>query len=537
MKYSKEYKEIYKNLRDGVAAVNMNGCIIKFNEAFKNILGYDSDDLYKLSNDRLTPEKWHIIENKIIEEQVLVRGYSDVYEKEYIRNDGKVIPVELTTYLVKDEDNKPAGFWAFVRDITERKFAETQLRESEIKYRTLFENTGSGIIVIEEDKTISLANENFANDLGYRRDEIEWKMKWTEMVSDEDLEFMKKQHELRRINPEIAKTNYEFKFKNKNGELRDKLVFVSLIPGTKRSIASLIDIAERKIAEEEVKSLNVELEQRVDERTKELKAANDELRHTLQNLQIAQTQLIQTEKMASLGSLVAGVAHEINTPIGIGVTAASHLKKITEKLKSLYTANTIRKNDLDDFIINTLDSCDIILANIWRASEIITSFKDVAVDQSSEFRRDFNIKKYLEEILISLHPNIKKTHHKIIIECNDNLVINNFPGLFCQIITNLIMNSLIHAFASRDDGTIIIDIEKSDTDIILLFSDNGIGIPSENLSKIFDPFFTTKRGEGGTGLGLNIVYNIILQKLKGTISVESEPGNGTIFKISFPVIG
>jgi len=408
------------------------------------------------------------------------------------------------------------------------------LKESEKKYRTLFDELQDLFFQTDNSGNLIMVSPSCKTLIGYDQDELIGKNVFTQIRTRQ--EFKDRLYELANSNQPVEE--FEIPILCKNGdEIWLSIHFQNFFDesGYKAGIRGMArNVSIRKAAEDQIKKMNVELEHRVEERTSELISANVELRHTLQHLQIAQTQLIQTEKMAALGSLVAGVAHEINTPIGIGVTATSHLKKITEKLKEQYEANSIRKNDLDDFIKNTFDSCDIILANIWRASEIITSFKHVAVDQSSEQRREFNIKQYINEILISLHPKIKKTPHKIIVECDEKISINNYPGAFSQIITNLIINSLIHAFPGEAIGEIIIRVALIDGIINMDYSDNGNGIPSENVGKIFDPFFTTKRGQGGTGLGLNIVFNIISQKLKGGISVESELGKGTSFHINFP---
>ncbi len=274
-------------------------------------------------------------------------------------------------------------------------------------------------------------------------------------------------------------------------------------------------------AEAEVKRLNEDLEKRVTERTSELLEAN--------------AKLIQSEKMAALGSLVAGIAHEINTPIGIGVTAASHLEVSLKELDRRYKEGMLKKSDLDDHISSNKDTVRMILSNLNRAFDLIRSFKQVAVDQTSENRRFFIIKEYINEVMLSLKPQLKKTGHKIVVNCPDGLGIESLPGPFSQIITNLVMNSITHAFPDGTVGEIVIAISVEEGRIRLVFSDNGVGIPKEHLKKIYEPFFTTKRGRGGTGLGLHLVYDIVVRRLGGTIECDSEEGKGTTFTITFPV--
>jgi signal transduction histidine kinase len=288
-------------------------------------------------------------------------------------------------------------------------------------------------------------------------------------------------------------------------------------------------------SQEEIFELNKTLEQRVLDRTKALEVSNNELKVAMEKLQLTQNQLIQSEKMVALGGLVAGVSHEINTPVGVSVTAASHLQEKTQEINSLYTSSLMKKSDLEKYLSLTNESTEVILSNLQRASELVKSFKQVAVDQSDEQRRCFKIKEYINQVLLSLRPKLKKTKISIGVNCDEKLQINSFPGAISQIITNLVMNSLIHAFEEGQEGSIIFDIEKQDNNILFTYSDNGKGINEDIICKIFDPFFTTKRGKGGTGLGLNIVYNIVTQTLRGAIECQSEVSVGTIFKITFPI--
>jgi len=265
-----------------------------------------------------------------------------------------------------------------------------------------------------------------------------------------------------------------------------------------------------------------------------LQEKNDELTKTLQELKTTQEQLIESEKMAALGNLVAGVAHEINTPLGISVTAASVLNEDTTDFLNTYKSGKTKRAELETFLDTAIESSQMILANLNRAAELIQSFKQVAVDQSGETERIFKLKDYLDEIMLSLSGEVKKTKHSVKITGNENLTLSSFPGAFSQIVTNLLMNSLIHAYNEEDSGQIKLDFKREGEVVILQYSDDGKGINSENMSKIFDPFFTTNRSQGGTGLGLHIVYNLVTQRLKGTIHCESQLGVGTKFIIKFP---
>ncbi|KNY25422.1 sensor histidine kinase [Pseudobacteroides cellulosolvens] len=262
--------------------------------------------------------------------------------------------------------------------------------------------------------------------------------------------------------------------------------------------------------------------------------AKTELENALETLKQTQNQLIQSEKMAALGGLVAGVAHEINTPIGVSVTAASYMDEKNNEIINLFESGKLKKVDMDKYINTTMESIKILVINLERASNLVKSFKQIAVDQTREEKRTFRLKEYIDEVLLSLHPKIKKTKHKIIVNCMDDIWIHASPGGISQVITNLVVNSLVHAFDDGDEGIMTINIINENDEIIIEYSDNGKGISESDIKKIYEPFFTTKRGSGGTGLGLNIVYNIVTNEYKGKIKCNSTPGNGTAFIIRIP---
>lgn len=272
----------------------------------------------------------------------------------------------------------------------------------------------------------------------------------------------------------------------------------------------------------EIKHHTQILEQTVKERTKELQ-------ETVVDLQNTQEKLIETEKMAALGKLVAGVAHEINTPVGVCVTASSTLKNRTEKLAQSCTENTEVKEQLQG--ISQIS--DLVLKNIQKANELIKSFKKVATDQSSGQFREIELCTYLHEITQTLHPQYAHAGHTLNIECPE-ILLNTAPGPFAQIITNLVINSLVHGFKEKKHGTITIEVQKLENDIQIDYHDDGCGIDKSEQKKVFEPFYTTNRGEG-SGLGLHIVYNIITSQLKGTIELVSEKGHGATFKIKLPL--
>jgi signal transduction histidine kinase len=294
------------------------------------------------------------------------------------------------------------------------------------------------------------------------------------------------------------------------------------------------DISVLKSTEESLRKLNEELESRVEVRTGDLTRANEELRHALEQLQATQRQLLESEKMAALGGLVAGVAHEINTPLGVTVTAASHLQEEARRIGALAASHSLTAEELEHFRVAADESSQIILRNLNRADRLIRSFKQVAVDQSSEERRTIELGAYLNEILISLGPALRKTPHDVSIDCPQAISLNTFPGAIYQIVSNLLMNSIYHAFAPGQVGTIAISVERTGRNVELIYRDDGKGMDEAVRARIFEPFFTTRRGEGGSGLGMHVVYNLVTQLLGGKIRVDSAPGAGATFVITFP---
>ena len=266
----------------------------------------------------------------------------------------------------------------------------------------------------------------------------------------------------------------------------------------------------------------------------ELLTKQKELERYLDELNMAQERLVGSEKMAALGGLVAGITHDINTPVGIGVTATSFLQERLHQLEAAYQAKTLSPKALEEFINEAKQSTSLLTTNLDRASEPVASFKQIAVDQASEAVRTINFKEYLAEVVRSLHPKIKKTKHDINISCPEDLTLNLPAGAISQIFTNLIMNSLIHGFEGIDKGSIDIEITDDNDDVRILYRDNGRGVSAVQLEKLFDPFFTTKRDQGGSGLGTHITLNLVKQTLNGDIEVTSEEGKGLVYEISFP---
>lgn len=313
--------------------------------------------------------------------------------------------------------------------------------------------------------------------------------------------------------------------------------FVPFYEGSQvsRLIAFGYDVSALKKVESEILTLNEQLEQKVAYRTQKLEESNHQLGAAFEQLQNTQASLVEAEKMASLGSLVAGVAHEINTPIGISVTAASYMQEQAVRLSQRIDDNQLTKIYLEKFLTNVSESTDLLLNNLKRASDLISSFKQVAVDQSSEACYTFNVKENINQVVTSLGHKLKRAKAEVEITCEPELEIFSYPGSFTQIYSNLILNSITHGFEDWDgEKKVRINVDQKGKSLIIHYFDSGRGVEPEVARRIFDPFVTTKRGRGGSGLGTHIVYNLVVQLLRGRIHFETNLDQGVHFVITLP---
>jgi len=273
---------------------------------------------------------------------------------------------------------------------------------------------------------------------------------------------------------------------------------------------------------------------RLIERDDALRHANAELQHSVDVLHQMQGELVSSEKLAALGALVAGVAHELNTPIGNGLLAASTIQDVTRDMEAKL-AHPLTRQALHAYVGEVHAAADIVLRNLGRAGDLITSFKQVAVDRESSQRRRFLLHEVVSEICLTLQPSLRKTPFLLQAELPQDLEMYSFPGPLGQVLTNLINNAVLHAFEGRDAGLIRIGARGLESGCVELWvSDDGCGIPAEHLSHVFEPFFTTKLGHGGSGLGLHIAFNIVTGVLGGKIRIVSQPGEGTTLRMTLP---
>jgi PAS domain S-box-containing protein len=302
-------------------------------------------------------------------------------------------------------------------------------------------------------------------------------------------------------------------------------------------IMSIQDISHQREIERQMQELNAQLEQRVAARTLSLAQSNTELEDALASLKKMQSELIRSEKLASLGSLVAGIAHELNTPIGNSVTLASTMQYETQRLQGEVSNGKLRRGSFDHFLEQMAFGTDILLRSLSRAADLIRSFKHVAVDQSSDMRRTFDLQLVLSEVILANAPLYQKTPFQMETTLEPGIMMDSFPGALGQVMTNLIANAITHGFEGLSHGSMRLTVARTLGDMVCLdFSDDGLGISEANLKKVFDPFFTTKLGQGGSGLGMNIVYNLVTEVLGGSIDISSELEHGTRIHIVLPLM-
>ena len=299
-------------------------------------------------------------------------------------------------------------------------------------------------------------------------------------------------------------------------------------------ICILIGIYYYRFRQRQMEQAAAQLEKQINMRTSQLDESNKALASTINRLNESQSELVEQQKMASLGQMVAGIAHEVNTPLGLGITASTVLKQRIDELKSLFYEKKLKPMHLNKFLEEGTQNSDIIFRNLEKAANLIHGFKQVAVDQSSEDNRQFNVSEMLEEIMVTLSPTLKDCPHIFTYRCDPELTIYSKPGPLSQIIFNLINNSLSHAFDGMEEGFMTLDISCDKGHVKMLYRDNGCGLDDTAQKQIYEPFVTTKRGEGKTGLGMHLVYNIVNRGLGGSIKLKSALMTGVEYTIVFP---
>ncbi len=412
--------------------------------------------------------------------------------------------------------------------------SQQRLSESEARFKTLFDMAPLPLSVTDFDGHIIGANQALARTFGHPVNEL------VGLRSDQ-VSFWASTRERDRM----------WDIFLRDGAVQGDVAGVLLPDGSVGSVAiwsstlvldgrqaiiwALLDLTEELNAKRELKDLNVSLESRVKERSAALERANADLSAALDTLRRTQHELLAAEKMASLGSLVAGIAHELNTPIGNSLLASTALGDRVHAFDALVAGGNLRRSELQRYLEEVRLASELISGSLRKAADLISSFKQIAVDQTNDQRRQFDLATAVHDTVATYMPRLRRSNCAVRVDIADGIKLDSYPGGLYQILNNLFNNALAHAFEQRASGTVTIRAAAAADDMVeLVFADDGAGMTEEVLRHVFDPFFTTKMGQGGTGLGMNIVYNIVTGVLGGRIAIDSAPDAGTTVRITIP---
>ncbi|MBK4718567.1 PAS-domain containing protein [Azospirillum sp. YIM DDC1] len=494
---------------------------------FPALLGYGPAEL------AMTARTWESLIHPEERRRVIAESRSRVRDKDSAyatvyrmrRRDGGWSWIEDRATALRDGEGTAVRLTGTMSDVTERMQAERDLARERNVLQITLDNTDQGIIMVDRHLRVVMSNRRAAELLDVPAAFLARNPLFLEIIR---LQRAQGAFEDFSIDPDLeldetaVVPDQPFAFKRRRPDGTIIEVRSNPLPegGFVRTFTDVT--VEARSAEEVFHAMEA------------LETAYADLKET-------QNSLVQAEKMASLALLVAGVAHEINTPVGIAYSCSTHLASKTRSLTEAFAKGAMKKSDLTAYVAAAGESSRLIEQNLTRAAELIQSFKRVAVDQTSQERRRFDLRSYLDEIITSLGPRLRKSPHRMTVACPDGITMDGYPGALSQVITNLVINALTHAFPDGREGTMALSVEElPDSELDIRFSDDGVGIAPDNLPKVFEPFFTTKRGTGGSGLGLHIVFNLVTQSLGGRISVDSPApnspiGGGTSFLLRVPV--
>jgi PAS domain S-box-containing protein len=422
---------------------------------------------------------------------------------------------------VRDDTGEIIRYEGTLRDITDQKRAEDAIAEGRRLLQQVIDTVPAVINVKNKQLRYVLMNRYMArifgiepqDAIGCTTTDLMWR--YGAQKTDE--------HDKRVLASGKELGFYEEEYMDYAGNMRqwlvNKLPLLDADGEIEYIVSVALDIGDRKRGEQEMRK------------------AKDAAEAALRNLRETQNSLIEAEKLAALGRLVAGVAHEVNNPVGISLTVASSLERKTALFVAEVARGDLRRSSLNDFLQTSRDASSQLVANLNRAAELIQSFKQVAADRNYSDQRVFDLGDLTEQVVTSLRPGLRKHNLTLTIDCEPNLTMNSYPGPYGQVLTNLVLNSVAHAFPDGKPGAVDIQVRESGNDSVeIIFSDNGCGMSLDVRRRAFDPFFTTRRGQGGTGLGLHIVYSIVTNRLGGRLDLDSEPGGGTRIQIILPRI-
>lgn len=463
---------------------------------------------------------------KPIEPMVLcskVRAFCDIYQQ---RCDIEYAKANLEAMIRQRTAELSALAASLTEEVKARRATEMALQDSEMRMRSVIDSAYEAFIGMDGEGRIFDWNRQAELTFGWRRDEV-----LDQLVGEVIVPARFRQrhsfglrHFMATGQGRVLNNRIEISALHRNGDEFPVELSIWNIPHADGCIfgAFVRDITERKRAEEQLRQLNERLEMRVEERTQELRLAMDKI--------------VESEKLASLGSVVAGVAHELSTPIGNIVMTASTLGDTIKDLAAAVTEGKLTRSQLRQSADDSKTASELIVRSALRASELIDSFKKVAVDQTSQRRRKFDLRATVGDILQTLGTIMRHARASCELRIPEGIAMDSYPGDLEQVLNNLIMNSIHHGFEGRGAGQIVIDARRFGDEVEIVYRDDGVGIPPEVQRKVFDPFYTTKLGQGGSGLGMFIVHNLMHGPLKGDIKIDSEPGKGVVFTMRLPAV-
>jgi PAS domain S-box-containing protein len=514
------YRKLFETSVDGIYVTTPAGALLNANPALARIMGYDTpEDLIRGIGDITESIYVHPAARAEFQRLMLRDGMVREFEYQAHQRGGAILWLSDSATIVRDQNGAIVRYEGTVRDITDQKRAEDAIAEGRRLLQQVIDTVPAVINVKDRELRYILMNRYMAGIFGVEpadaigRTTTDLMSRYGAQKTDEN--------DRRVLTAGRELGFYEEEYLDSSGNLRQWLVNKLPLLDADGEIESIVtvalDIGERKRGE------------------LEMRKAKDAAEAALRNLRETQQSLIEAEKLAALGRLVAGVAHEVNNPVGISLTVASSLERKTALFTAEVARGDLRRSSLNDFLEASRDASSQLVANLNRAAELITSFKQVAADRNYSDQRTFDLGDLTEQVVMSLRPGLRKHNLTLNVDCQPNLTMNSYPGPYGQVLTNLFLNAVAHAFPDGRQGAVDIQVRESGKDNVeILFSDNGCGMSLDVRRRAFDPFFTTRRDQGGTGLGLHIVYSIVTNRLGGRLDLDSEPGGGTRIQIILP---
>ncbi len=514
------YRKLFEGSVDGIYVTTPGGEILNANPALARMVGYETPEklingVKDISGSIYVHPEARAQFQEIMRREGIVRDF----EYQVHRLGGGILWLSDSATAVRGENGEILRYEGTVRDITDQKRAEEAIAEGRRLLQLVIDTVPAIINVKDNQLRYVLMNRYMAGIFGIEPNEaigrttLDLMSRYGAQKTDEnDRRVLATRKEL---------GFYEEEYRDSSGNLRhwlvNKLPLLDAEGGVESIVTVALDIGERKRGEQEMRK------------------ARDAAEAALRNLRETQNSLIEAEKLAALGRLVAGVAHEVNNPVGISLTVASSLERKAASFAAEVARGDLRRSSLTDFLAATRDASSQLVANLNRAAELITSFKQVAADRNYSDQRTFDLGDLTEQVVMSLRPGLRKQRLALHVECEPNLIMNSYPGPYGQVLTNLFLNSIAHAFPGGGAGTVDIKVRAAGPDNVeIVFSDDGCGMSLDVRRRAFDPFFTTRRDQGGTGLGLHIVYSIVTNRLGGRLDLDSEPGRGTRIQMILP---